>query len=98
MKHPRRAAKTDDNERGIVSALRRAGAWVQSIGQPWDLLVHYRGTWYVLEVKDGDKAPSAQSLSPAQLDTLAALRLSGVQLVRNVQEALEAIGAVRRAE
>ena len=93
MRHMRTAAKKDANEASIVKALRRAGAWVQQVGQPYDLLVHYRGVWHVLEIKDGQKPPSAQLLSPQQLDTLASLRLSGVVLVRNEQEALAAIGA-----
>lgn len=95
MRHPRRAAKVDDNQASVIKALRKAGAWVQSIGQPWDLLVFYprTKTWHVLEVKDGSKPPSAQELSPDQLATLAALRLCGVVLVRNEEEALQAIGA-----
>lgn len=93
MRHMRTAAKKDANEASIVKALRRAGAWAMCIGQPYDLLVHYRGVWHVLEVKDGQKPPSAQLLSPQQLDTLTSLRLSGVVLVRNEQEALAAIGA-----
>lgn len=97
MRHPRRAAKIDDNQQSVVSALRKAGAWVQSIGQPWDLLVYFRGVWHVLEVKDGAKQPCKQELSPAQLDTLANLRLCGVKLVRNEREALEAVGAVKEA-
>lgn len=93
MKAMRTAAKRDANEASIVKALRKAGAWCQAVGQPYDLLVFYRGAWHVLEVKDSAKPPSAQLLSPSQLDTLAALRLSGVKLVRNEQEALAAIGA-----
>lgn len=97
MKTARRAAKADDNERAVVAALRKAGAWVQSIGQPWDLLVYFQGFWHVLEVKDGAKPPARQELSPSQLETLASLRLCGVKLVRNEQEALEAIGATGRS-
>lgn len=94
----RQAAKKDSNEAAIVKALRNHKAWVMCIGQPYDLLVHYHGTWRVLEVKDGSKPPSAQLLSPQQLDTLASLRLSGVVLVRNEKEALAAIGAIKWAE
>ena len=93
MKRMRQAARVDANQPDIVKALRKAGAWVQSIGQPFDLLVHYRGRWHVLEVKDGEKTPCQQELSPTQLDTLASLRLNGVVLVRTVDEALAAVGA-----
>lgn len=53
----RRAAKVDGNHTEIVEALRAAGASVQSLaavhgGCP-DLLVGYRGTNHVIEVKDG---------------------------------------------
>ena len=70
----RHAAKIDANQEGIVSALRKAGPFVQIIGQPFDLLVGWKGLWHVLEVKDGAKPPSAQVLTTAQLDTLAKLR------------------------
>lgn len=93
MKHMRQAAKKDANEASVVKALRRAGAWVMCVGQPYDLLVYYRGRWHIMEVKDGSKPPSAQLLSPQQLGTLAALQLCGVVLARNEQEALAAIGA-----
>lgn len=64
----RRAAKRDDNERQIVDALRGIGAAVTQVdakGVP-DLLVSYRGHWCVLEVKDGNKPPSRQRLTPEQ--------------------------------
>lgn len=92
MRRMRQAAKTDDNQPDIVKALRDAGAWVQPIHQPYDLLVWFRGLWHVLEVKDGDKPPSQQFLTPDQLKTLAALRCSGVKLVRDINEAFAAIG------
>ena len=95
MRHARNAAKVDDNQGAIVKALRcLPGCFVQSIGQPYyDLLVGFRGRWHVLEVKDPAKCPSAQQLTPPQLDTLAKLRNSApVHVVRTVDEALCAIG------
>jgi Holliday junction resolvase len=63
----RQAAKTDANQTQIVNALRKAGASVQSLaavgkGCP-DLLVGYNGINYLMEVKDGNKMPSAQKLT-----------------------------------
>jgi hypothetical protein len=67
----RRAAKIDANQDAVVSALRAAGASVQSLaavgkGVP-DLLVGYKGTTLLMEVKDGRKPPSAQRLTEDQL-------------------------------
>lgn len=63
----RRAARVDANQGTIVAALRAAGCFVQSLamvgqGCP-DLLVGYRGKWFVMEVKDGAKAPSDRRLT-----------------------------------
>lgn len=93
MRHARVAAKVDDNQKAVKKALEAVGAWVQSIGQPYDLLVWWRGSWSVLEVKDGAKPQREQHLTEGQLKTLADLRLCGVKLVRTPDEALCAIGA-----
>jgi len=66
----RRAGKVDDNQAEIVDALRRAGMSVQPLssvgsGVP-DLLVGFRGVNVLLEVKDGNKALSAQKLTADQ--------------------------------
>jgi len=64
-----RAKRTDANHVEIVEALRRRGYLVQSLaavgcGVP-DLLV-WCGRWVLLEVKDGEKCPSARELTPAE--------------------------------
>lgn len=68
----RRAAKVDANQAEIVQALRQIGATVQSLaavgnGCP-DLLVGYRNRLFLLEIKDGNKPPSAQKLTPDQVE------------------------------
>lgn len=68
----RRAAKVDANQTEIVQALRQIGATVQSLaavgnGCP-DLLVGFRGKNWLLEIKDGNKPPSAQALTPHQVE------------------------------
>ena len=92
-------AKTDGNHTDVVTALRSVGAGVQSLamvgdGCP-DLLVAFRGVWYLLEVKDGSKPPSKRTLTPAeQMWLLRFDELAPVFVVNSVDEALEAIGAV----
>jgi hypothetical protein len=60
----RRAARRDDNEKEIVFALRKAGAYVTFVDTPCDLIVGYQGRTIMLEVKDGSKPPSARKLTP----------------------------------
>jgi hypothetical protein len=67
----RRRARVDDNQRAIVEWLRGVGAFVQSLaalgkGVP-DLLVGFRGVWYVFEIKDGTKRPSARRLTDDEI-------------------------------
>jgi len=65
----RRANRIDDNQNDIVTALRKAGATVRVISQGEgipDLLVGFRGETILLEVKDGNKPPSARTLTPAE--------------------------------
>jgi hypothetical protein len=60
-----------------------------------DLLVAFRGTWFVLEVKDGSKPPSHRKLTPEeQMWLLRFDELAPVYVVNSTQEALEVIGAV----
>jgi Holliday junction resolvase len=65
----RRAMRVDANQEQIVSALRARGAGVRVISQgdgiP-DLLVGYRGFTILMEVKDGQKVPSARKLTLAE--------------------------------
>lgn len=67
----RRAAKVDANQPAIVAALRKMGATVQplhSVGQGCpDLLCGYAGRNLLIEVKDGDKPPSARKLTADQV-------------------------------
>lgn len=58
----RRAARVDNNQAAVVSALRAAGAYVWIIGLPVDLLVGYKGYTVLMEVKDGPR----KRLTPLQ--------------------------------
>ena len=56
----RYALRVDANQAAVVSALEAAGATVQVVGKPLDLLVGIRGQFILIEVKDGAKVKSAQ--------------------------------------
>jgi hypothetical protein len=92
----RRAAKIDANQPEIVNALRAVGAQVFSlaaVGQGiHDLLVGYRDSTVLIEVKDGSKPPSARQLTDDQIEWHAAWRGGRCVVVSNVVEALAAIG------
>jgi hypothetical protein len=66
---PRYAARIDANQNDIVKALRAAGAVVRIITQgdgiP-DLLVAFQGQTILMELKDGNKCPSARKLTEAE--------------------------------
>ena len=88
-------SRVDENQPEIVKALRQAGATVQSLaavgkGCP-DLLVAYRGQNYLVEVKDGNKPPSARQLTPDQQKWHSTWG-SPVHVVKNTAEALNVIG------
>ena len=92
----RRAAKVDANQPEIVAALRRVGADVFSLaavgeGIP-DLLVGFRGTTVLIEIKDGAKPPSARQLTPDQIKWHAAWRGGRCVVASSVTDALAAIG------
>lgn len=94
----RRAAKIDENQAQIVSALRRMGATVASLasvgnGVP-DLLVGYRGVNHLMEVKDGAKVPSARKLTPAELEFHAKWR-GTVHVVESLGDAMKIIGVTK---
>lgn len=94
----RRAAKIDDNQKEIVQALRAVGATVQTLaavgkGVP-DLLVGHQGKTLLLEVKDGNKAPSERRLTEDQLKWHGAWRGGPVAIVEDVEAALRALGVL----
>jgi hypothetical protein len=90
-----RAKKVDLNQMEIVATLRKIGATVQSLatvgnGCP-DLLVGFQGINYLMEVKDGDKVPSAQKLTPDQVKWH--IEWCGeVHIVRSVDDAFQILG------
>jgi hypothetical protein len=96
----RRAAKVDANHAEIVRALRAAGCGVLDLSRVGDgcpdLLVHaptHPACQFgiLLEIKDGNKPPSARKLTPAQLKFHAAWK-GFLFVVENVEQALAAVG------
>ena len=91
--------RVDANQRAMVAALRKVGASVQSLaavgqGCP-DLLVAYRGQWFVVEVKDGGKSPSRRRLTEAEADWHAEFSQRAiVHIWATIDEALRDIGAM----
>jgi hypothetical protein len=91
----RRAAAVDANQPEIVAALRKVGATVEILsgvgkGCP-DLLVGYKKRNYLMEVKDGDKVPSARRLTSDEREWHDEWR-GDVLIVESIDQALAAIG------
>ena len=88
----RRAARVDANQEKIVKALRACGATVRVVTQgdgiP-DLLVGYRGYTILMEVKDGDKPPSARKLTEDEEKFFKEWTGGMIAIVNSVDEALE---------
>jgi hypothetical protein len=51
----RHAARVDENQKTIVDALRKAGAYVWIIGLPVDLLVGFKNHTFLVEIKSTSK-------------------------------------------
>ena len=95
----RRAAKIDDNQVAIVTALRQIGTDVLSlaaIGKGCPDLLCYRAPigYTLLEIKDGDKSPSRRRLTEDQVRWHAHWR-GPVHIVASVDEAIRAVTGQR---
>jgi Holliday junction resolvase len=90
----RYANRIDANQNQIVDALRKAGAVVRIISQgdgiP-DLLVGYKGYTILMEVKDGDKVPSARKLTEAEQKFFDDWRGGMLVIINSVEEAIETL-------
>jgi len=94
-----KAAKIDANQEQVVTALRAAGASVQSLagigkGVP-DLLVGYKGQTLLMEVKDGFKPPSKRSLNEDQLRWHGSWKGGALAVVDCPDAALRMIGVIK---
>lgn len=88
------ARRIDANQNEIVSALRKAGATVRVITQgdgiP-DLLVGYNGHTILMEVKDGQKVPSARKLTTGEQEFFDKWTGGMLVVVNSAEEALEVL-------
>jgi hypothetical protein len=94
----RRANRIDDNQNDIVTALRKAGATVRVISQGEgipDLLVGFKGETILLEVKDGNKPPSARTLTPAEKKFFDEWEGGLCMVVKSVEDALELLEGIK---
>ena len=94
MKRPPRAHR-DANHPAIVDALTRCGCTVVDLaavgaGVP-DILVGVGGHNFLLEIKDGTRAPSARKLRETQVEFIATWR-GHTAVVTDVPQALAAVG------
>jgi len=93
----RRANRIDDNQNDIVTALRKAGATVRVISQGEgipDLLVGFKGETILLEVKDGNKPPSARTLTPAEKKFFDDWEGGLCMVVNSVEDALKMLEGI----
>ena len=94
----RRANRIDDNQNDIVAALRKAGATVRIISQGEgipDLLVGFRGETMLMEVKDGNKPPSARTLTDAEKKFFDEWEGGLCMVVKSVEDALEMLEGIK---
>lgn len=77
-----------------MEALRAAGAYVAFIDEPCDLIVGYKGNTLLLEVKDGNKPPSARALTPNEKKFHESWTGGPLYIVTGVNEALATLGDV----
>lgn len=94
-----RATRIDANHEQVVSALRAAGASVQSLagvgkGVP-DLLVGFQGKTLLMEVKDGKKTASERRLTEDQVRWHGAWRGGPLAVVDGVDAALRMLGVLK---
>jgi hypothetical protein len=90
----RRVARVDMNQDAIISALRAAGASVEVIGRPVDLLVGFRNSTLLVEVKNPDSRYGKKGANSNQREFMDAWRGGAVCLVDGPESALRALGVV----
>ena len=89
----RRIARTDSNQQEIVTALRRLGAVVlmtHQLKNCFDILVCFKGSTYMVEIKDGSLSPSQRKLTPGELQFKAKIESVNCKywVIESVEDAL----------
>ena len=92
----RRAARVDANQGEIVKALRALGFSVfdaSSLGGGFpDIVVGKRGVNHLMEIKDGNKPPSARNLTPKEAQFFN-LWQGEATVINSLEEALKVLHA-----
>lgn len=91
----RYALRTDANQTAVISALEAAGATVDVIGKPVDLLVGIRGQFMLMEIKNRSRYPSDGKKTPAQVKFFERWAGFPISLVDGPEAALRAIGVMK---
>jgi hypothetical protein len=86
----RHAARVDENQKTIVDALRKAGAYVWIIGLPVDLLVGYKNRTILVEIKSTSK----KRLTGLQADFFENWSGSTLARIDSPEAALKMLGVV----
>lgn len=89
---PRYARRTDANQGEIVYALRKAGAKVKVVHQPYDLQVWIAEKTMYIEVKNPKTAYGKKGLNAKQQEEAQGLP---VAMVDSVEAALRALNVLR---
>lgn len=88
---PMRNPRVDSNQKEVVQALKAIGCGVYTYG-PIDLLVAYRGLWWMLEVKDGSQPESKKRLTKAEIQyILDCKNRAPIYVVESAAQAVELI-------
>ncbi len=90
-----RRSRTDANQKEVAKALRKVGCSVAILSNAGDgfpdIVVGYRGINYLFELKDGNKPPSQQKLTPDQVKFHDEW-CGQIKIIRSIDEAIQAIG------
>jgi hypothetical protein len=92
--------RKDANHGEVQAIFEDLGAGVldcSKFGTPFDLLIVWRGRWYVVEVKNGELSPSRRQLTDDEKEfhAIAALHGCKVDIINNETDAFALLGARR---
>lgn len=98
---PRRSHRLDGNHHEVRQALERVGYLFLDCSQTnlgFDALVVKAGRLVPVEIKDGRRAPSAQRLTPHEVEVHARLKAHGVtvEILTGVDQSLDVLLEPRR--
>ena len=87
-------SRVDSNQKYIVDGLRKFGASVlhtHTLKNAFDILVGYKGSTFIMEIKDGSQPPSKRKLTPGELKFKNEWKGSEYFVVMNLEQAIRII-------